>query len=1794
VASSNTVESLLQRILDAQEDIQRRLTLVETRSPQRSRAPTPPISQAASETATTEKPSITPSYSFQTPPQTPVKTASETASAATQVVPKFKPATEDADFDATGLPKTPNTAGSTFTAPRFLRKGKPLGKGRKPKTTELLLSHVEETSEEQEEDATKQRRSTIFKSRTLSAEKSARQVVVHGTQPKYDHIMLDFLTVRKIFAFWEAVNNYQKAHSIMLPLNTLIAEKVRYNLAARNGLTDESFYDLTREQLYEYMTKYIRPSSRLEFSTKLSSNISFGGTLNYKPTAEYFRPFYEDLLAYKNLYTKVYELLAENNAANVPELKNKDGGLLKIFIEKIPFEYGTRVFQIINGTKFEDIYKFLSKFYGVVEEHHGYHLGAVQVRQAFGGTAYESKKIEHKVHALENVDEDPGFEDVRPDAYDSDPEFESNLAALQQGPPNASANREPLACLSKMLHGTCTKKFCKYEHGEGICYKARASFIDMLQKQQAAAPKPSSHHAPTPRPGNKFSHMDMDNEHINHDFAHIAAMQAEDNEFAQLREDISHDLCTMSSTFFHRAVHREGVILLDEDVCLPVGDVLFDTGAVGASYISEQYFNDHSFDLDSLVQPVRGRVRLAAHKTTVVISKRLPLTVSFECNGVTHAANILFYVLPSSNNAMVIGLPAIIMNFGPLFLTMMQTAMEEYIGEPSHTLAQIDSDLREPWSLPPDIEAPEDSVVDTPCSFSEVLNFMETTPEEAKKEYFAQMDTHVSEPFRTATAVIDLLKSEKSVRAFVPQNWEGIKNIPPLELVFRPTLPDRLKPHVRPINPRLFAAVEKEVKRLIAIGYLKPSRSPIASPLVVAPKATEPFIRLCIDLRVVNSHIETHHYPIPNVQHQLGKICRFPIFIDADLTNAFHQHRLAHTTSERLSVVTPWGQFAPQFMPEGVAPASFILQEVVNDIFRDFEEWTIAIFDNLLILAHDYNDAYEKLEKVIDRCNEFNLYLKFSKTWLGFQKVLFFGYECTHKSWTLAEDRKQAIRDYVPPRTLKQMQSFLGAALYFQTHVDMYAVLAAPLNDMTKNDCRWDASIWTPERIEALKAFKQSLIDCVSLFYPDYELPWIMRTDASRVGVGVVLFQVFRKNPESEPELQPFAIASHKFSPQAQNWDTHRQELYALVYGCNKFEYYLRGKEFVIETDHANLQWMEQSKVPQVTRWRIFLQSFNFKLRHIKGKDNVFADALSRQFAEEPDTEDTSLPKDSTVPAQFLANVEEVQVGEPQQKSWSQILSEVHGGRVGHHGARRTHLLIRQLFPGANVPHKFVEDYVSSCAVCQKTRLGMSDALQPIYRTLKSENKRKAVGVDTLTVTPADKHGNKYIIVIVVHTTKLVSLYPSADKSAEQTATALFRFFATYGVYETLISDPGSDLMSDVVAQLTAWYGVKHVFSLVDRHESNGVEGTNKSILRHLTALVADERILDRWSDPTVLPLVQYLLNSQVSHETGLTPFHAHFGTDDSTYMRLPETRNAKEEAHEFVRLLDQDLRSLWDTSKKFQAGIIAKRGGNMDPEKQNRYQRGDLVLFHLDTSKPLPTKLTMRFSGPFEVISHDKNDVQCRHLCMKTVHTFHVERLKPFFGSREDAERVALLDHDQYEVQEILFYRGDPLVRTTMEFFIRFTDGDQRWVTWNKDLFDSVPYEMFCRARSELFPLVYTLKEAERRIKEINQRPIAAVAPGHTVYVDLRSRGSCTWYESIGLPRSEELKYVLRCTYMAWIGTQKRKLSLRCDLLQITYTVDHYFVFSYGSVTHFDAAQMVLVDKDLCKKYPKIMPKGK
>ena len=250
----------------------------------------------------------------------------------------------------------------------------------------------------------------------------------------------------------------------------------------------------------------------------------------------------------------------------------------------------------------------------------------------------------------------------------------------------------------------------------------------------------------------------------------------------------------------------------------------------------------------------------------------------------------------------------------------------------------LPGEFLEPWTLPPE-DCPEESETPDPVSISEdVLHFMEMSVEDSRREYLELIDTeHVPMAMREAAPeVLEVLRSPLAQSVFAPAAWDGMK-VAPVQLVVKGELPHRMAPRARPIRRDLYAHAKTEFERLKKYFYVD-SESPIASPLVIAPKATAPYIRFCGDYRQVNDYITIPQQPIPIVQHELTKAARYKVFVDLDMANSFHQIPLSEEFSDLLSVQTPWGLVKPKFLPEGVGPASGVLQHLVREIFKDFEE----------------------------------------------------------------------------------------------------------------------------------------------------------------------------------------------------------------------------------------------------------------------------------------------------------------------------------------------------------------------------------------------------------------------------------------------------------------------------------------------------------------------------------------------------------------------------------------------------------------------------------------------------------------------------------------------------------------------------------------------------------------------------------------------------------------------------------------------------------------------------------------
>lgn len=842
-------------------------------------------------------------------------------------------------------------------------------------------------------------------------------------------------------------------------------------------------------------------------------------------------------------------------------------------------------------------------------------------------------------------------------------------------------------------------------------------------------------------------------------------------------------------------------------------------------------------------------------------------------------------------------------------------------------------------------------------------------------------------------------------------------------------------------------------------------------------------------------------------------------------------------------------------------------------------------------------------------------------------------------------DRKKAIMDFEMPRNQKGMQRFLGAALFFKRFVPNYSDVSAILHKMTHKDFSWDQRQWKQDYLQAFEHMKKALANSVALHFPEYELPWTLRVDASDVAVGAVLYQT-RTDSSGSTSDEPIGFASQKFSDTAARWDAFKKEAYGAYFGVSHFAYYLRGKAFILETDHRNLLWIEKSEVPMVVRWRVFLQSFNLFIRHIAGTKNTVADWLSRMVtymsserlygqmgAEHSDIaclmaavcgmeHELRSPHDAHPPGYFenednqplseasslhgtsvqapndpRDDIEIAQPAEPDRavvevREWTakQMFEEVHGGRKMHWGARRTWLALGKRFYNHKIPYQWVVEMVEQCPVCQMYRRGFENHLEEIVSHLKPPHHRSRVGFDGLTVTPPDKSGNTHLIVVVDHFSKYVWAYVAKDYSAMSVATALFVYYCTFGVFDEVWSDPGSNIVNDVVKQLNDWLQVKHVVSLVDRHETNGVEGSNKQILRHLRTLVHDLRIKDRWSDPILLCLVLFVINDQINSETGVRPLDAQFGSTTGPYLRLPQDQLPSNIANDWVIALDADLKHTRQVSADYQRKLSDERTKSTPPELQVQYQPGDLVFWRRDPTVPLPTKLSAPYTGPWEVIEQRRNIVQCKHVVMETVKPLHVSRLKLFLGSPNEAFQLALRDQDQFVVVSVTAWKGNPHKRTTMSFWVTYDDGDSMWVSYKPDLAANASFQAYVDSTPALFALRFSTLDFPRHLKTMRGLPITNVAPGDHVYVDLRFIKGHDVFDRLGLPNAYFTIYVCECVYERWRSVNQRKLEARCLVLDVMCRDwDNYDVHQFGSTKDLSST-MQLVTEAFCIRYPDIL----
>jgi len=171
--------------------------------------------------------------------------------------------------------------------------------------------------------------------------------------------------------------------------------------------------------------------------------------------------------------------------------------------------------------------------------------------------------------------------------------------------------------------------------------------------------------------------------------------------------------------------------------------------------------------------------------------------------------------------------------------------------------------------------------------------------------------------------------------------------------------------HQRPYNtPAHFrTSINTELDWLLEKGFIQPSTSPWASP-IVAVRKPDGSARLCVDYKKVNAITNDHPFYMPRVEEVLEGVGQATFISKLDLTKGYYQVQVAPEDVEKTAFVCHRGRFEFLRMPFGVKNAPACFQEVMQGIFEGNETCT-PYMDDLIIFSNTWGEHLQHIEQVL-------------------------------------------------------------------------------------------------------------------------------------------------------------------------------------------------------------------------------------------------------------------------------------------------------------------------------------------------------------------------------------------------------------------------------------------------------------------------------------------------------------------------------------------------------------------------------------------------------------------------------------------------------------------------------------------------------------------------------------------------------------------------------------------------------------------------------------------------------------
>lgn len=301
--------------------------------------------------------------------------------------------------------------------------------------------------------------------------------------------------------------------------------------------------------------------------------------------------------------------------------------------------------------------------------------------------------------------------------------------------------------------------------------------------------------------------------------------------------------------------------------------------------------------------------------------------------------------------------------------------------------------------------------------------------------------------------------------------------------------------------------IERQVRDLEEKEVIEKSTSRFNSPLLLVKKAPDktgtPQFRLVLDFRKLNEATIPQAYPIPLIDEIIDQMNDATCFTKLDVPSAFHQVLLDEKCRHLTAFSTTYNHYQFRTVPFGLQSAPVAWLYTITRVLQKFINRNLFTYmDDIVLVNRDAESNLQLLRKVLMQLIKFNLKLKPEKCSLLQASIKYLGFKLSKNGVEVDESKTACIQKYPRPKSVVEVQRFVGFVNFYRKHIYDFSRIARPLYDLCKKDNEF---VWSTQCESAFNTLRLKLMNPPILVYPRFEYPFIITSDASKVAIAAIL-----------------------------------------------------------------------------------------------------------------------------------------------------------------------------------------------------------------------------------------------------------------------------------------------------------------------------------------------------------------------------------------------------------------------------------------------------------------------------------------------------------------------------------------------------------------------------------------------------------------------------------------------------------------------------------------------------------------